>query len=153
MVNRPEDDAAQALEVRTRGWQTYKVHLPRDFDFDLAPYRACREAVGPSLKLMADPVAAYATERALGVGRELEKLDYYRLDEPLFDVFHGTPQAHREAGHPDFRDRGPGGQPLLEHRVHRLRRRGHGAHRRFLERRRCRSGEDGPVGRVARCPV
>ena len=39
---------------------------------------------------MADPVAAYSHEEALRVGRELERLNYYWLEEPLFDVdFHG----------------------------------------------------------------
>ncbi len=39
---------------------------------------------------MADPVAAYSHEEALRVGRELDRLNYYWLEEPLFDVdFHG----------------------------------------------------------------
>src|SRR5579875_2787093 len=59
---------------------------PGDYDFDLAAYRACREAVGPEFKLMADPVAAYNHEQALRMGRELEKLNYYWFEEPLFDV-------------------------------------------------------------------
>jgi L-alanine-DL-glutamate epimerase-like enolase superfamily enzyme len=39
---------------------------------------------------MADPVAAYSHEEALRVGRELQRLNYYWLEEPLCDVdFHG----------------------------------------------------------------
>lgn len=86
----PEAYAKQALEVKERGWHAYKLHPPGKLDFDLAAYRACRQAVGPDFKLMADPVAAYSHAEALRVGRELERLKYYWLEEPLFDVdFHG----------------------------------------------------------------
>jgi hypothetical protein len=43
--------------VKTRGWHGYKLHPPGRVGFDLAAYHACREAVGPDFKLMADPVA------------------------------------------------------------------------------------------------
>jgi L-alanine-DL-glutamate epimerase-like enolase superfamily enzyme len=86
----PEAYARQALEVKERGWHAYKLHPPGDCDFDLKAYRACREAVGPDFKLMADPVGAYSHEQALRMGRELERLGYYWLEEPLFDVdFYG----------------------------------------------------------------
>ncbi len=86
----PEDYARQALEVKQRGWHGYKLHPPGDVEFDLKAYRACREAVGPDFRLMADPVAAYNHEQALRVGRELERLNYQWLEEPLFDTdFHG----------------------------------------------------------------
>lgn len=89
----PEDYAKQAVEVKGRGWHAYKLHPPGKLDFDLAAYRACREAVGPDFKLMADPVAAYSHQEALRVGRELERLNYYWFEEPLFDVdFHGLRQ-------------------------------------------------------------
>ncbi len=86
VLKTPQDYARQALEVKGRGWHGYKLHPPGDYDFDLAAYRACREAVGPEFKLMADPVAAYNHEQALRMGRELEKLNYYWFEEPLFDV-------------------------------------------------------------------
>jgi len=86
----PEAYAKQALEVKGLGWHAYKSHPPGKLDFDLAVYRECREAVGPDFKLMADPVAAYSHQDAFRVGRALEKLNYYWLEEPLFDVdFHG----------------------------------------------------------------
>ena len=86
VLSSPEAYARQALEVKGRGWHAYKVHPPGDYDLDLEIYRACREAVGPGFKLMADPVAAYSQTQALRMGRQLEKLDYYWLEEPLFDV-------------------------------------------------------------------
>jgi L-alanine-DL-glutamate epimerase-like enolase superfamily enzyme len=90
VLKTPEDYAVQALEVKHRGWHAYKLHPPGDYDFDLRAYHACRDVVGPDFKLMADPVAAYNHEQALRIGRELERLHYYWLEEPLFDVdFHG----------------------------------------------------------------
>ncbi|MCC6390440.1 MAG: mandelate racemase [Bryobacterales bacterium] len=85
----PEAYARQALAVKKRGWHAYKVHPPGDFDLDLEIYRACREAVGPGFKLMADPVCAYNHQQALRMGRSLEKLDYYWLEEPLYDTDFG----------------------------------------------------------------
>ncbi len=86
----PEAYAAQAVEVKDRHWHAYKLHPPGDIEFDLKAYRLCREAVGPDFKLMADPVAAYNHEQALRMGRELERLNYYWFEEPIFDVdFHG----------------------------------------------------------------
>jgi L-alanine-DL-glutamate epimerase-like enolase superfamily enzyme len=90
VLRTPDDYAKQALEVKSRGWHAYKLHPPGNLDFDLKAYSACREAVGPEFKLMADPVAAYNYEQAFRIGRELERLNYYWLEEPLFDVdFHG----------------------------------------------------------------
>jgi L-alanine-DL-glutamate epimerase-like enolase superfamily enzyme len=86
VLDSQEDYAKQALEVKQRGWHAYKLHPPGKVDFDLAAYRACREAVGPDFKLMADPVAAYSYEEALRVGRELERLNFYWLEEPLPDI-------------------------------------------------------------------
>lgn len=82
----PEDYAAQALEVKSRGIKGYKLHPPGDPDVDIACYRAVREAVGEDFTLMADPVISYNYEQALRVGRELERLNYRWLEEPLLDV-------------------------------------------------------------------
>lgn len=90
VLHSPEAYAEQAREVQTRGWHAYKLHPPGKYDFDLAAYRLCREAVGPDFKLMADPVAAYTYDQAHRIGRELERLDYYWFEEPLFDTdYHG----------------------------------------------------------------
>lgn len=86
VLKTPQAYADQAAEVQNRGWHAYKLHPPGDYEFDLNAYRLCREAVGPDFKLMADPVAAYNHEQALRIGRELERLNYYWLEEPLFDV-------------------------------------------------------------------
>lgn len=82
----PEEYAAEALDCKQRGLHGYKLHPPGKYDFDLAACRACREAVGDDFILMSDPVAAYNHEQALRMGRELEKLNFYWLEEPLYDV-------------------------------------------------------------------
>jgi L-alanine-DL-glutamate epimerase-like enolase superfamily enzyme len=86
VLKTPEDYAEQASRVKAQGWHAYKIHPPGEYQFDLSAYRLCREAVGPDFRLMADPVAAYTHEQALRIGRELEKLNYYWLEEPLFDT-------------------------------------------------------------------
>jgi Enolase C-terminal domain-like/Mandelate racemase / muconate lactonizing enzyme, N-terminal domain len=119
VLSSPEAYAKQALEVKRHGWHAYKLHPPGKLAFDLEAYRACREAVGPDFKLMADPVAAYSYEEALRVGRELERLNYYWLEEPLFD-----------SG------------------MYRQPRGGHRADRRFVEGRRNGGDEDGAFGGI-----
>ena len=86
VLDAPEDYARQALELKEQGWAAYKLHPPGDDAIDLAAYRATRDAVGPDFRLMADPVASHDYVSALRMGRELEKLDYYWFEEPLFDV-------------------------------------------------------------------
>ena len=54
------------------------------------------KAVGDEFKLMSDPVAPYTFEQALRFGRELEKLNYYWYEEPLFDEnFHNLRELTR----------------------------------------------------------
>lgn len=93
---KPEEYARQAVALQKRGWAAYKLHPNGTPEEDIAAYRACREAVGPDFKLMADPVASYTQTQALRVGRELERLNYYWFEEPLFDNdFHGLRELAR----------------------------------------------------------
>jgi len=82
----PDDYAQEALTCKNRGLHAYKLHPPGEYSFDLEAYKACREAVGNDFILMADPVAAYTYHQALRMGRELEKLNYYWLEEPFYDT-------------------------------------------------------------------
>ena len=51
--------------------------------------------MGNDFKLMSDPLAPY-TFGALRLGRELEKLNYYWYEEPLFDEnFHNLRELTR----------------------------------------------------------
>jgi L-alanine-DL-glutamate epimerase-like enolase superfamily enzyme len=96
VLPQPADYAEQALAVKAAGWAGYKLHPPGDYAFDLEAHRLVREAVGPDFTLMSDPVAAYTTEQALRMGRELERLDYHWFEEPLADEnFHGLRELTR----------------------------------------------------------
>lgn len=81
----PDSYAREATEVVSKGFRGYKVHPPGDIDRDLEVYRAVREAVGPDFTLMADPVGPYDYTQAMRAGRELERLGYRWLEEPVPD--------------------------------------------------------------------
>jgi L-alanine-DL-glutamate epimerase-like enolase superfamily enzyme len=50
---------------------------------DASACRAVRERVGPDIDLMVDSFHYYSREQALYLGRELEKLDYRWIEEPM----------------------------------------------------------------------
>lgn len=81
-----EQYAAEACDVKAAGLKAYKIHPPgRSLDEDIEIHRAVRQAVGPDFTLMSDPVQPYTLEEAVRLGRELERLDYLWLEEPLPD--------------------------------------------------------------------
>jgi L-alanine-DL-glutamate epimerase-like enolase superfamily enzyme len=86
VLAKPEDYAKQAIEIKEKGWAAYKLHPPGEDKLDLEAYRLTREAVGDDFRLMADPVASHSYTTALRMGRELEKLNYYWFEEPVYDV-------------------------------------------------------------------
>jgi L-alanine-DL-glutamate epimerase-like enolase superfamily enzyme len=89
-LDTPEAYAEFALACKRRGYTAFKLHTwmppiawapnPKR---DVAACRAVREAVGPDMHLMLDPFHYYDREQALYIGRELEKLDYYWIEEPM----------------------------------------------------------------------
>lgn len=82
----PEDYAELALQAKKEGFTAFKLHPPGEPELDIECCKAVREAVGPEMQLMSDPVGgAYNHEDAMRVGRVLEKLNYLWLEEPLFD--------------------------------------------------------------------
>ena len=86
--------AAEAQAVQAAGMKGYKIHPPgQDLDQDIEIHRAVRAATGPGFPLMSDPVQPYTYAQALRLGRELERLDYLWLEEPLPDE---APGALRE---------------------------------------------------------
>jgi L-alanine-DL-glutamate epimerase-like enolase superfamily enzyme len=85
-----DDYVAHALRAREMGFKAFKLHPPRAARREVEACTAVREAVGDSMVLMSDPVAAYDHREALWVGRHLERLDYYWFEEPLADTdIHG----------------------------------------------------------------
>ncbi len=98
VLDSPDAYAKEALEYKNRGFNAYKLHPAgkNDIDLDIECHRTARKAVGDNFKLMSDPVASYTFEQALRFGRELEKLNYYWYEEPLYDEnFHGLRELTR----------------------------------------------------------
>jgi len=86
----PEDYAAFAILCRARGYTAFKLHtwMPPiawapDARKDVAACRAVAEAVGADMRLMLDSFHFYSREQALFIGRELEQLGFYWLEEPM----------------------------------------------------------------------
>lgn len=85
-MNTPSEYADLAINAKNDGFTAFKLHPPGDPARDIECCRAVREAVGPEMVLMSDPVGgAYDHEDALKVGRALERLDFLWLEEPLYD--------------------------------------------------------------------
>ena len=87
-LDTPEAYAEFAAACKARGYPAFKLHTwmsPHgpDLDRDIAACAAVREAVGPEMRLMLDPHHDYTREEALRLGRALEKLDYYWMEEPM----------------------------------------------------------------------
>lgn len=82
----PQHYVDEALRAKTEGFRAYKLHTPgTDIEEDLEAHRLVRHAVGPEYRLMSDPVSTYNLEQSLRFGRELERLGYYWLEEPMYD--------------------------------------------------------------------
>ncbi len=89
-LDTPRAFADFALQLVARGYRAIKLHTwntpvpgAPDPKRDIAACAAVREAVGPDIVLMLDPFHYYTRQQALYIGRELEKLDFYWLEEPM----------------------------------------------------------------------
>jgi L-alanine-DL-glutamate epimerase-like enolase superfamily enzyme len=80
-----EEYVEEALKYKARGINCYKAHPPGPYKFDMKIHRMIREAVGPDMDLMSDPVAEYTLDEAIKVGRDLEDLNYVWFEEPFRD--------------------------------------------------------------------
>lgn len=89
-LDTPEAYGRFALWCQARGYPAFKLHtwqppIPGapDARRDVAACAAVREAVGPDMPLMLDPFHYYGRQEALYLGKELENLGYYWLEEPM----------------------------------------------------------------------
>lgn len=89
-LNTPQAYGDYAQKLVQQGYKAIKLHtwmppiIPEpDPKMDIAACAAVREAVGPNIKLMLDPYHDYSRQQALYIGRELEKLDFYWIEEPM----------------------------------------------------------------------
>ena len=79
-----------ALKCKARGYTAFKLHtwqppIPGAPDprRDVAACAAVRAAVGDDMVLMLDSFHYYSREQALYLGKELEALNFYWLEEPM----------------------------------------------------------------------
>lgn len=76
----------EAVRAQREGLKAYKLHTPGlDLEEDIETHRMVRKAVGPKFKLMSDPVSMFNLEQSIRLGRALEELDFYWLEECLYD--------------------------------------------------------------------
>jgi L-alanine-DL-glutamate epimerase-like enolase superfamily enzyme len=81
----PQDSIREVKEAKRRGYLGYKFHAYHGLEADLELFREVREAVGPEMYLMQDAVHTYTYPEAVRVGRALERLNFFWLEEPLRD--------------------------------------------------------------------
>lgn len=87
-LDSPDAYADFAETCQKLGYPAFKMHtwmspLGPDIERDIAACRAVRERVGSEMRLMLDPHHDYTREEALYLGRALEELDFYWLEEPM----------------------------------------------------------------------
>ena len=89
-LDTPDAYADFAEWCMKRGYPAFKLHTWQppypgapNAKRDIAACAAVREAVGPDIPLMLDPFHYYSREEALYLAQELEKLDYYWMEEPM----------------------------------------------------------------------
>ncbi len=76
--------ATEAEAFRARGHRAMKMRIGRANPAeDIERVRRLREAIGPDIRLLADVNQGWDEPTAIRVGRELEALDLYWLEEPL----------------------------------------------------------------------
>lgn len=89
-LSSPDDYAAFAVDLVAKGYRAVKLHtwmppvsFAPDARMDVRACAAVREAVGPDIVLMLDCYHWYNRSDALYIARELDKLDYAWMEEPM----------------------------------------------------------------------
>ncbi|GGD69561.1 enolase C-terminal domain-like protein [Microbacterium murale] len=89
-LSSPDDYAAFAVSLVEKGYKGVKLHtwmppvsFAPDAKIDIRACAAVREAVGPDIALMLDSNHWYSRSDALYLARELEKLDFAWMEEPM----------------------------------------------------------------------
>jgi L-alanine-DL-glutamate epimerase-like enolase superfamily enzyme len=76
---------ADALKSKEEGYKGCKDHSYRGVKGNTELAQALRAAVGDDYLLLHDPVESYTYPEAVQIGRELERLNYTWIEEPLQD--------------------------------------------------------------------
>ena len=87
------------------GFPALKDHFVQEPGDNIEWFRAVRDAVGPDVDLMHDPVGMYTFGEAVRIGRALEELDFRWLEEPMNE--RAAERAAKSLRHP----RHPRSQP------------------------------------------
>jgi L-alanine-DL-glutamate epimerase-like enolase superfamily enzyme len=87
-LDTPEAYAEFAAACQARGYSGFKLHTwmspyGPNLERDIAACRAVRERVGPAMRLMLDPHHFYSRAEARYLGRALEELGFWWLEEPM----------------------------------------------------------------------
>ena len=89
-LDTPEAYAKFALWCKDQGYPAFKLHTWQppvqgapNPKWDVAACAAVREAVGDEMLLMIDPFHYYSRAQSLYLGRELEKLGFHWIEEPM----------------------------------------------------------------------
>ncbi|MEH7115195.1 mandelate racemase/muconate lactonizing enzyme family protein [Neobacillus niacini] len=86
-----------ALTCKELGFKAFKLHPYGIPEKDIRLCRSVREAVGPEMELMLDPVNAYDRQGALKVGRVLDELNFTWFEAPILDTdIHGLVQLRNK---------------------------------------------------------
>jgi L-alanine-DL-glutamate epimerase-like enolase superfamily enzyme len=82
---------AEAKAYAASGFRAIKMRCgAKDWRDDIARVEAVRDAVGPNFTLMVDVVQGWTVDRAIKVGRELERFDLFYIEDPVvFDDLDG----------------------------------------------------------------
>lgn len=90
--------AREAEQFVADGFHAMKVRIGKpDWRDDFERVRAVRNAIGPNIELMVDANQGLTVKQAIRLGRRLEELDIFWLEEPV--------AAHDLAGHAEVRSR------------------------------------------------
>ncbi len=80
-----DDYVADAMKAREQGFKGGKDHSYRGVAGNTELFRALREAMGDDFILIHDAVEHYTCDEAIRIGREMERLGYAWIEEPLQD--------------------------------------------------------------------
>jgi len=89
-LDTPEAYAKFSVDLVKKGYKAIKLHtwmppiIPEpDPKLDIKACAAVREAVGPDIELMLDPYHDYSRPQAYYLAKELEKLNFLWMEEPM----------------------------------------------------------------------
>jgi D-galactarolactone cycloisomerase len=73
----------EALGYLQQGYKAMKLKIGFGLEDDLQKIRAIRKAIGPEPRLMLDANCAYNASEAIWLGKRIEELDIFWIEEPI----------------------------------------------------------------------